>query len=100
MRRVLIRRPVLAVASTAFALASAMLAAVFFFAAIDSLASQDAPIWLVLGISAALAAAIAVQSCVVRLSLGFWGIVLRALLCTVLASPAALLLGLLTSYPP
>lgn len=100
MRPAFMRRPLLAVVAMAFAIGSAMLAAVFLFAAIDSLAGQDAPIWLALGISAALAAAVAVQSCIVRLSLGIRGIVLRASLCLVLASPAALLLSLLSSYPP
>jgi uncharacterized membrane protein len=54
------KRPVVAIASLAFAIVAAALSAPFLLAAIRHPSSQDTPIWLALGTSAALSSAFAI----------------------------------------
>jgi hypothetical protein len=94
------KRPVVAIASLAFAIVAAALSAPFLLAAIRHPSSQDTPIWLALGTSAALSSAFAIWSCIGRAPLSTQTLAIRALICMAFAFPAALLLGAFASNPP
>ena len=93
-------RPIVAIVALTFAVGAAALCAPFLMAAVRHPSSQDTPVWLALGISAALSSALAIWSCLSRVALNIKSLAIRALLCITLVLPAALLLGAFSSVPP
>jgi len=94
------KRPLIAIVSASFALSAVAIAGPFLSAVVSNPASQDTPAWLALGIPAALAAMVALQSCIQRDKLSTKNLAIRAFLCCACVLPAALLLGSFTSNPP
>lgn len=94
------KRPIVAIVYLVLAIEAAALSAPFLIAAIRHPFSQDTPVWLTLGIPAALSSALAIWSCIARTSLSIKSLAIRALLCITFAFPAAFLLGAFASNPP
>lgn len=94
------KRPIAAIVALTFAAGAAALCAPFLMAAVRHPSSQDTPVWLALGVSAALSSALAIWSGLSRVSLSIQSLAIRVLLCITFVLPAALLLGAFSSAPP
>ena len=94
------KRPIVAIVALFLAIGAAALSAPYLIAVFNHPFGQDTPIWLALGIPAALSSIFAIWTCITRTSLSTKILAIRELLCIVFAFPAALLLGAFARNPP
>lgn len=94
------KRPIVAIIAVGSAIGAALLSMPFLIAVIRNPFGQDTPIWLALGLPAALSSALALRTSIARTSLTQRNLATRAFLYILFVLPAAFLLGALTSNPP